>query len=194
MEQAKQLSNEQLIELLESKKDEKLETQHLQEDDLSNFLSFYNITQGLDEGNMKELFKLYKHWSSNPMKVREFRYHLNKTFKIDSNSILLNKSKANINELLINKLNSIQKSPIKSKIIRSNIEKFLNHYQIKDGDVWTKGLDLYKLYIDLYNPIGPKKFYKLLQLYITTSETINNEVHFKIAPYEKEETNKTRQD
>ncbi len=194
MQQSKQLSNEQLIELLESKKEEQIEMQHLQEDDVSTFLSFYNLTQGSDETNLKDLYKLYKNWSIEPIRFKEFKYSLNKTFKIESNSIFLNKSKSNINQLLMDKLNSKQRSPIKSKIIRNKVETFVNTHQIKDGNIWTKGLDLYKLYTKSNSPIGPQKFYKILQLYITTSETINNEVHFKIASYEKEETIQKGQD
>lgn len=190
----KQLTDQQLMELLETKKDEVLIIEHLKEDDVSSFLSFYNITQGSDEANLKDLHKLYKNWSRESMKLKEFKHYLNKTFKIDSNSIFLNKSKAIINQLLIDKLNAKEHSPMKSTIIHNKIETFLNHYQIKNGNIWTKGKELQALYKVYSNKgIPESKFYKLLQLYITTSETINNEIHFRIAPYEEtKEDNKKR--
>lgn len=195
MEQVKQLSNEQLMELLETKKDEKVDVIYLQEDDLSGFLSFYNISPGSDKIKINELYKLYKNWSKQPMNFKEFKKCSNKIFQLDKSTIFINQNKAIINQFLIEKLNSLEKyNTTKSKIVRVKIEDFLNHYQIKDGDVWTKGLELYKLFTKYYRTIGPEKFYKLLHLYVTTSEIINNERHFKIAPYEKTKEVQKRQD
>lgn len=185
MENVKKLDNAQLLNLIKDT-DKEVEDIHVLNDDISNFLSFYNINPGNEKVSKRTLFKLYKAWTTavKSYKLTGFvQQLLRKQFEVDYNKIFIDKNQINIDVLILKKLETKPKKPRdRSDRYRERFERFLNEYDIKSGNTWVKSKSLYDLQKKYFpkHCFTPQIFSKLLKLYIKEHDYVNRCLYFRV--------------
>lgn len=186
MENIKQLDNTQLLDLIKENETEANHS-HILDDDISNFLSFYNIIPGNEKVAKRTLFKLYKNWSTSlqPFKLQGFTLHLNKKqFTIENNKVLINQNEMNIDTLILKKLDEKYKIPRDKSIrYRQRLEQFLKDCEVKSGDYWIRSNRIYQLqkrYFTNKACFDSHVLIKLLKLYIKEHDYVNGNQYFRV--------------
>jgi hypothetical protein len=180
MEQIKQLDNKQLLDLLETN-NEQVDL-HVLNDDISNFLRFYNIVPGENQIEKRILHRLYKKWSKEPMNQAGFTLNLKDRLPMSNNNIYINLTRINVDKLVLEKLAKQKKViPTTSVKQKKKFESFLSKFEISDGDYWFKAVDLFKLMKTFLNTkLRQKTFNDLLKLYIKQHDVLEEELCFKL--------------
>lgn len=174
-----ELSTEELIKAIN---DAPVEAPYNWPTDIMDFISFYHLKQGEELITTKLLYRLYCHWSKNPITSRSFIQVLTDIFPSSrsgrSVTILLNKKALDISQEVYKYLESKDKT--KSKGWTKHFNDYLNYYSIKKGGLFIKNSVLYSLY-DKWtygnknrHPLGYNQFSKFCQVLFKQKLVDNN--------------------
>lgn len=149
-------SYEELVSLLNEK--EVLNQDVKNSTEFDYFLKNFNIKHGKQFVTFEAFYKLYKHWSKEPINTQEFKALLTKFDFIKRNRIYLNIKQFKITEQLLKHIQKDNKI-ISDKMLENHFNKFFDYYLIKPGDVLIREIDLLFLYTQwcFYTNKKPKK-------------------------------------
>jgi hypothetical protein len=167
-----ELTDEEIIDLV-GQNPSNLEKVYNWPTDVMDFISYYNLKQGTEVVTSKLLYRLYRHWSKDPIPSKAFTSTLTDIFPSNrlghSITILLDKSALNIHNELSKYLESMDKT--KYKNWTKHFTTYLNHYSIKKGGLFINNNVLYNLY-DKWcyknhskHLLGHKQFNKFCKLF-----------------------------
>lgn len=161
-----EISNEELLDLL---KDDSSQTSNFQyQNDILEFISFYQITQGDYKITARLLYKLYKYWSKSPISQNSMSNDLALFFAKSSASIfLINKPR----EFFLEKSSKKKVNKTKRKQWFKHFKGFIEKYNLKSGRFFVKDIVLYNLYDkwtyknNNHNPLSLPQFIKFCRLF-----------------------------
>lgn len=141
--------------------------------DVMQFISVYNLKQGQEVIFAHLLYKLYRHWSKDPVKQVIFSHTLADIFPtIKSNrsiGIMLNRNVLDVSNELYKFLQ--EDNPTKYKGHSDHFKKYLSHYSINKGGIFIANSVLYNLY-DKWcyknkrrRQLGPNQFDKFCKIF-----------------------------
>lgn len=150
--------------------------------DVMDFISFYNLKQGTEHVTTKLLYRLYRHWSKDPLIIKAFVNTLTDIFPSSrigkSTTIMLDKKTLHISQEVYKYLETLDKT--KSKGWTKHFNTFLEYYSIKKGGLYIKNNVLYSLY-DKWTygnknrrPLGYKQFNKFCKVFFKQKIVDNN--------------------
>lgn len=143
-----QVSDQDLLDLIEKDKDLKVETLATNHNDVYDFIYANRLVKGNNIVTSKLLYKLYRNWSKNPVTRKTFSGDVAYLIEnIHSNG--QNNFKLNLNENIILKktLEHTKKlDKTHSKPYKTHFDNYLNRYNIKSGTFYVKDTVLYNLY------------------------------------------------
>jgi len=168
------LSNEQLIELLQTAPDA-LQAYALTNNDIIPFLSIYNIKPGKNLITRRLVYNLYSKWSPNPLLSRQFSRELSQYLLVHQKGPVqyyrLNIKAFKLKEEALKLIQQSSMDKTKSPRYKQHFENFLKYYNITSGNYWIPSYGLYYIYdmwsykIRKNNPLGEIQFFNFCKLY-----------------------------
>lgn len=177
-------STEELLKDLEVPEEiveEKIESK----DTVITFLRFYNIEPGLEKIHQRQLYKLYKEFTENPLIQYTFAENLSLyipwTMVKEQKVYLINQKAMNLSEKALEFLDKQTKHPRhKALPSQAHFKNFVDKYNIKRGTgtnwIWVSAVIFYNLYdkwtysIKKKSPFSEKSFRDLCKLYFEHKE------------------------
>jgi hypothetical protein len=169
-----EISNEKLLELLDTAKPETADTKASKYDIIS-FLTHFDIKPGDQLIKARLLYDLYRQWSKHPVPIALFGSEVTKYLLVHSygrNTFYkLNQEAFKLSEKAFKLMSSRKINKPKSPRFRQHFENFLKHYGLKGGTVWIEGYVLFYLYdkwvynINKSKPFGYNTFLQMCKLY-----------------------------
>src|SRR5271166_3142275 len=140
-----ELTDEELLKIINKAP----ETEQLYfRNDVTDFISFYNIKSGKYKISTKLLYKLYVKWSENPISLIVFTKTLTDlfTYKMSGPNyfILLNKTSFKLKSILDSQYKVVNKT--KQKSYKKHFDLYLEKYNITKGTTYITNKILYNLY------------------------------------------------
>lgn len=167
---ANELTTEDLLNTLQDNSIQKYRNIEVTQDNVYNFISFYNFQAGIDKVSQKAIQKLYKKWSKSPITQLKFTTHFNTYFlpyKEGSYTYyLLNESSIDINKKILNDLAKVPKDLTKILKNQRHFEMYLKKFGIVPGKDFVSLEVLYYLYDKWTYEMDKKK--DVLTKYILT--------------------------
>lgn len=147
------LNTEDLLRVIESshKEEPEKEVPEILEytNDILPFLSKFNIIPGDKMIKKNLLFSIYKAWSKNPKKKKEFILEMNKYFRVrspdGSNYFYINKNAMSLTHEIYQKYKKHNKK-VTSRHWVQHFEDFLNYHALESKNYWIHINILYFLY------------------------------------------------
>lgn len=168
------IPEEELLKLLETKKEDTTELVVDAPNDIFDFIHAYNLKPGDIPVPTSTLYRLYFKWSKTPLTPRQFKDRMIELFptKVSTRHyFLLDKSAIQIKLKTLEKINEQTRNPTKSKNLKAHYESFLNYYGIKAGRYAVNAPAFFYLY-DKWNfennrpnKLGPVNFIKMSKVY-----------------------------
>lgn len=154
------------------------------EDNIVEFLSYYNIRAGNNPVNRKPIYKMYKAWNKSNSNVssKQFGHKLGEYFKADHNYIYINIEAIDLTKKAKDVFfKSENSNKFKNKNYKEQIERFINNFNIKDGKYIVQTSVLYYIYEEwcLNN-----------RLKILTDRDFSSYIRFYFKHYKEHETSK----
>lgn len=141
------LTEEELKALLKELPEDNKDKQDLSKNDVLDFLSYYGLEAGSHLIPYKLIYSLYQKWSKNPLSDLSFKYQVSYYLATNNKGsyYLINQDVLKLNKYLFNYLNG---KLIQKKVVnyRPHFINFINHYNIKTGNLWLEPEVFYYLY------------------------------------------------
>lgn len=140
-----------LLNALEADNDSLEELENLDlNNDIVDFLNFFNITAGENKIDLKSLYFYYKNWSNEPVTQLKFNMKISKYFTVDKikevSCIFIKNDFQKLNNNVA-KIKREKNHLKKSFSLKKHLEKFIQEMEIKEHDKWMDLKSLYKWYI-----------------------------------------------
>lgn len=176
---------EDLLKALESK-DEDPKADWIQEfhhtEDVTPFLSFYNIKPGNELVQSKILYKLYKTWSKDPLRETQFNWKIKDYIEYKEGYLKLNIDALQVSNKVIDYLKEHTQNKTKSPSWKRHFDNFLTYYNIESGDNWVESYYLYHIY-DLWTYknkvkswLGYKQFINFCDIYFKQKRRTSSKI------------------
>jgi hypothetical protein len=145
-----ELSLDDLLNQITENNNKTVATEKVIEDNVLEFLSYYNITKGTEPVKRRVLYKMYKAWSkAQNYTAYYFGRRLAMFFQSDEQNVFINVDAIDLTkkakEVFFTPETS---SKYKNKNYKIQIEQFINEYNIQDGKYIIQGSALYYIYED----------------------------------------------
>lgn len=186
-----QYTTEELLKGIEQSEPKLSETEELiiypnLNNDVSTFLSVYDIQPGKDTVPHRTLYELYKVWSKNPISKDKFELEIGKYLlshlKGPKRYYLINQKALRLTkaawEFILKR--SIDKT--KSPPWKRHFDSFIEKYSIKPGNYFLESYVLYDLYdqyvyeIGKKQPLGEHQFINFCRIYFPKSRLTESRI------------------
>lgn len=174
-------SNEELLKLLENAEETEGPTEYF--NDVVPFLVKYNITEGEHSVGKNILYRLYRQYSSNPVKSNVFHTNVSqfvpKRHSDYNVYYLINMSAFKVSKLLYKAFNNNNPNKFTNKKL-NHFRAFLTTHGIERGTAWIEGFVLYEIYKNMYKRmkkkhlLGYDMFHKYLKLNFEYKRKVSN--------------------
>jgi hypothetical protein len=149
--------------------------------DVMEFISVYQFKTGEHLIPSKLLYKIYHHWSSNPLRHAQFSHQMTDIFPSKGSSILLDKEALELKNKLLEFLTMDDKRT--DKAWGEHFNNYLIKFNIKSGLLPIKDSVLYSLYSKAYckkkHPLGTRQFNNFCKVHFKY-ELINGHCWFRL--------------
>lgn len=172
------LTEEELIELLNSAEDHPKAEIMEYTNDVVPFLSNYSITPGDTRVSKKLIYSLYKTYSDNPVSQPEFTTKMGLYIQHNSLFFKINKDQFAISQHIYEETKKREKT--KSLTYQKHFKWFLDTAEVKSGTKWIEGFVLFYIYKTfckgrrVHPKLGYTNFHKFLKLHFTNRRIKEN--------------------